>query len=221
MLTDKDKDLLFRSMSHDSFFPPTRRVFDMLIACAEQIEYKAKKNIVEFGKLNTDLWIVGAGVARMTYFNEVQEMTYGFGGQGTIFLSPLGFVKGEVANFHLIAVTQCVMLRIPKSSFLELMTTEIEVSNWFCGALLYQIMASEARVNSHSIPAVERVERFMNGQTEEDYKDINPHMYFDRRKLPMRVLASYFGITRSHMAHIIKKMYEKEAGSDNNAKNSE
>lgn len=212
MLTDKDFDLLYQSMCHDSYFPPSRPAFDRLLEGAEQLFYKAKKCVVEYGTVDSDIWIVGKGVARLVYYNETQEMTYGFGGQGTLFCSPLGLVKGDVANFHLIAVTDCIMFRLPKKYFLNLVTTEIELSNWFSGAMLYQIMAAEARINSHNYPAAERVERFMKGMTEQDYNEINPHMRFNRHKLPMRVLASYFGITRSHMAHIIKKMYEKDSG---------
>ena len=212
MLTDRDYDLLYKAMCHDSYFPPERKAFDMLLDKAEVLHYKAKKCIVESGSVDTSLWIVGRGVTRLAYYSENREITYGFGAQGTIFCSPLGFVKGEVANFHLIAVTDVIMLRLSKIDFLNLVTSDLEISNWFSGALLYQIMASEARINAQDYPAPERVERFMKGMTEEDYKEINPHMRFNRHQLPMRVLASYFGITRSHMAHIIKKMYEKESG---------
>lgn len=214
MLTDKDLDVLYKSMCHDSFFPPSRTAFDELLKGAEQLHYKAKRCVVQYASVDSDIWIVGKGVARLVYYNETREMTYGFGGQGTIFCSPLGVVKREPANFHLITVTDCIMFRLPKNYFLSLMTTNIEISNWFAGALLYQIMAAEARINSHNYPAVERVERFMKGMTDQDYNEINPHMRFNRHKLPMRVLASYFGISRSHMAHIIKKMYEKDSNDE-------
>ncbi len=215
MLTDKDIELLYEAICHDSYFPPDRDAFNLLLDKAEECRFKAKKYIVEYGEVNTDMWIVGKGVIRLSYYNEDHEITYGFGGQGTVFASPLGFVKGEIANFHLIAVTDVIMLKIPKRDFLDLITTNIKLSNWFSGAMIYQLMASEARINSHNYPAAERVERFMKGMTDKDYKEINPHMQFSRHKLPMRVLASYFGITRSHMAHIIKKMYEKGSGSAN------
>ncbi len=219
MLTDKDIELLYEAICHDSYFPPDRDAFNLLLDKAEKCCFKAKKYIVEYGEVNTDMWIVGKGVIRLSYYNEDHEITYGFGGQGTVFASPLGFVKGEIANFHLIAVTDVIMLKISKRDFLDLITTNIKLSNWFSGAMIYQLMASEARINSHNYPAAERVERFMKGMTDKDYKDINPHMQFSRHKLPMRVLASYFGITRSHMAHIIKKMYEKDSGSTNQKSN--
>lgn len=210
MLTDKDFELLYEAMSHDSCFPPPRRAFDVLFGKAEMLEFKAKKAIVDHGMVDSDLWIVGRGVTRLAYYNDNHEVTYGFGAQGTVFCSPLGFINAEVANFHLIAVTDVVMFRLKKADFIQLISTDIEISNWFSGALLYQLLAAEARINIQNYPAVERVERFMKGKMKDYWEQVNPHMRFNLHQLPMRVLASYFGITRSHMAHIIKNMYDKE-----------
>lgn len=209
MLTEKEYDSLYEAICHDSCFPLSRSSFNLLISKAEELEFKAKKCIVEYGIVNNSIWIVAKGVTRLAYYSEDKEVTYGFGGKGTLFCSPSGFFRGEVANIHLIAVTDVIMFKLNKADFIDLITTDIEISNWFSGALMGQIMASEIKINIHDYPTVERVERFMKGMMQEDYKVINSDMRFNRLQLPMRVLASYFGITRSHMAHIIKKMYEK------------
>lgn len=211
MLTETDLDLLYQALCHDSCFPPKRKAFNRLVENAEELEFKAKKNIVEYGTVDTSIWIVARGMTRLAYYSEDKEITYGFGAQGTLFCSPLGFFRGEAANFHLIAVTDVVMLRISKVDFVSMLTTDIEISNWFSGAVIGQMMACEIKVNIHSYSTVERIERFMKGQLEEDYKIKNKNMSFNLHQIPMRVLASYFGITRSHMAHIIKKMYAKDS----------
>lgn len=209
MLTEKDFDNLYQALCHDSCFPLSRKTFNALLEKAEEIEFKEKKSIVEYGTVDNSIWIVGKGITRLSYYSEDKEITYGFGGQGTLFCSPLGFMKNGNANFHLIAVTTVIMFRLSKAVFVDMISENIEISNWFSGALLGQIMASEIKVGIHDYPTVERVERFMKGLMDEDYKVINADIKFRHLKLPMRVLASYFGITRSHMAHIIKKMYEK------------
>ncbi|MDE5869012.1 MAG: Crp/Fnr family transcriptional regulator [Muribaculaceae bacterium] len=216
MLNDKEIDLLYQAMCHDSCFPPSREGFNALIEKGEELMFKAKKEIVGHGSIDNNIWIIGKGIARLVYFNDNREITYGFGGQGTLFCSPLSFVKGEVSNFHLIAVTDCVMFKISKADFLKLISSDIEISNWFCGAMIYQIMVAEAKINSQNYPANERVERFMKGMIEEYNKEVNPYLRFNLHQLPMRVLASYFGITRSHMAHLIKDFYDKEADKSTN-----
>ncbi|MDE6340660.1 MAG: Crp/Fnr family transcriptional regulator [Muribaculaceae bacterium] len=215
MLTDKDLDILYQAVCHDTCFPPKRATFDKVLERSEMLEVKAKKSIVEYSSVDTSIWIVAKGMTRLTYYSDNKEVTYGFGAQGTMFCSPLGFIKGEEANFHLIAVSDVIMFRLSKTDFVDMITTDIDISNWFFGAVLGQMMASEIKVNIHGYPTEETVERFIRGLMEEDYKVINKDMRFNRLQLPMRVLASYFGITRAHMAHIVKKVYEKGSDLDN------
>ena len=211
MLSPSDKDHLYSALCHDTVFQPSRETFDMFLEHCKELEFKAKKNIVVFGEINDEFWMVAKGVARMAYYNVVQEVTYGFGGPGTMFISPMGFVKHTEANFHIISLSSCVMLRMDKNTFTSLLRKNHEFCLWINGAMMYQFLACEAWINARNVPANIRVEKLMKGLMEEDYDDINPNMKYNRRKVPMRVLASYLGITRTHMAHLIKDMYNKDS----------
>ncbi|MDE6339213.1 MAG: hypothetical protein K2K97_05435, partial [Muribaculaceae bacterium] len=70
MLTDKDLDLLYQAICHDSYFPPKRTTFNKLIEKAEEVSYKVKKYIVEYGQVDSSVWIVGQGVTCLAYYKE-------------------------------------------------------------------------------------------------------------------------------------------------------
>lgn len=209
MLTQTELDVLHQCMCDDSIFGINREAFDKLIDSCNQVSFKPKQPIVEQGVLSSDVWIVAKGVCRLAYFNDANEVTYGFGSVGSMFLSPYGVIARKPALYYLISVTETILLQISWESFRRLITTDLEISNWFCGNMLCQFQMCESHLEWKNLPAAKRVEQFMNGALERQYNFVNPNMKnYRRHLLPMNVLASYLGMTRSHMHHLIKKIYQ-------------
>ena len=61
---------------------------DMLLDNMEESYIPAKTNVIEVGKINTNVYLIKEGIFRVSYLSGDREVTYGFGEAGSFFLSP-------------------------------------------------------------------------------------------------------------------------------------
>lgn len=73
-------------------FHPSEEVVRRLLSLGEEVSFAPKKAVIEYGRINHNVYIVKDGILRVVYFEKDKEETYGFASPGTIFLSPHSYI---------------------------------------------------------------------------------------------------------------------------------
>lgn len=190
-------------------YKPERETIRMMLDAGDTVEYKAKKHVVKAGDRDTNIYMIIEGLARMSYFNGQIEVTYGFGNEGTFFLSPKGFCAGEEAVYSIVAVTDVKMLRLPKEKWLQLMDSSHDFCKWMLHLCMYQFYASELKTEHLQGTAEEKLQNLEKNSVVRDLMSLDGRHPDVVRLVPSNVLASYLGITQSYLSNIRKKIRKK------------
>lgn len=86
-------DLIMR----EGDFHPSEVVVRKLLSLGEEVHFAPKKAVIEYGRINRNVYIVKEGILRVVYFEKDKEETYGFASPGTIFLSPHSYYMNQPA----------------------------------------------------------------------------------------------------------------------------
>lgn len=205
MNMDKLIDTLENLMS----FKPARETIRMMLEAGEIVTYKAKKHVVKAGDKDTNIYCIIEGLARMSYFNGLIEETYGFGNEGTFFLSPKGFCAGKQAVYSITAVTDVKMLKLSKEKWLHLTETSHDFCKWMLHLSMYQFYASELKTEHLQGTAEEKLQSLEKNSVVRDLWSLDKKHPDVVRLVPSNVLASYLGITQSYLSNIRKKIRKK------------
>lgn len=190
-------------------YKPARETVRMMLDAGEVVTFKAKKHVVKAGDKDTNIYMIIEGVARMSYFNGQIEVTYGFGNEGSFFLSPKGFCAGEEAVYSIIAVTDVKMLKLPKEKWLQLIEASHDLSKWMLHLCMYQFYASELKAEHLQGTAEEKLQNLEKNSVVRNLASLDSKHPDVVRLVPSNVLASYLGITQSYLSNIRKNIRKK------------
>ena len=72
-------------------FKPSDEVMEMFLGAMTEMRVKPASRIIDYGRVNSDVYCLKEGIVRLFHVEESKEKTFGFALPGTIFLSPLSF----------------------------------------------------------------------------------------------------------------------------------
>ena len=147
--------------------------------------------MIEAGTINTDVYLIKEGILRMSYLFDDREVTYGFGGPGSFFLSPFSFYMNRPA---FIQVDTCksgaVLLRMSKERFYGLMQSSHEFALWMFDIAIYQILACELKLS------------LINGTAKERYLSLVKNRPEVLKYISKKMIASYLDVTPEYLSRI-------------------
>lgn len=189
-------------------YTPRQETIEALLNAGETRVYKAKKCIVAEGDVVTDFYILKKGIARIAYFDGNQEVTFGFGSTGTLFLSPLGFCMRSPAFFSMIACTAVEMIVVSKQQFKTLCESSHDMALWMLDSSVHQFCACEMKSEMLRGSATESFQSLTNGVIRKRFEDIEKNRPDIVKSVSSKVLASYLGITSAYLSNIRKAIYK-------------
>lgn len=106
------------------------------------------------------------------------------------------FVKNTPSEFHIQALEDTTVMRIPKSNIEELYAQVPKLERYFRILLQNRLLATQDRVSNHlSASATTRYQQFTRR-----YPDLE-------KRVPARHIASYLGITPTYLSRLRKKRW--------------
>ena len=179
-------------------------LFDKLIEAGETEFIKAKEYLIAPGQIDRSIYILASGFTKLVYFDEKKESILGFGGIGTISISPLSYYMGKPAFCGFQALTDCEVIKIKKSDFDFLISTYPELSSWIFNIAMFQYCLFELKLKmlSEGDP-ISNYKKLMNKKMTLHNDGINdPTRIKLISMVPSQDLASYLGITPSYLSNI-------------------
>lgn len=146
---------------------------------------------------------------RLGWYDTNREVTYGFGGACSFFLSPKGMFANTGSHFFIVANTDCEIMRWPKSVFREILAESHDLSQYFFYIALGQFYSTEMKASVINGSAQSRYENLVNNPDQEKLNILSkrPNLL---QSVSSKVLASYLGVSPSYLSNIGKKSISDE-----------
>lgn len=208
-MKDQENAELFGLLKGIVSYRPLDETVRALIDSGERMVVKANTPIVEEASVSSDVILIEDGLARLAYFNGQQEVTFGFGTAGTLFLSPKGFCRNLPSFFSIHACTEVTVRRTSRQKFNRMIEESHDMAKWMFDIGIHQFCACELRTETMSASAQERYESVVNKTAIMQFETLEKNRPDIANVVSSKVLASYLGITQSYLSNIRKKIIEE------------
>ncbi len=170
---------------------------DMFLGAMSEIRLRAYETLVDYGALDNNIYVIKSGIIRHAYFNGFREMTYAFGTPGTMLVSYYSFFMGDPSFFKLEACCDSVVMKIPKTKFLELSRRSHDFAQWVMSMSAGQLWAYEKKLQVVNGTAIERFEALIKNRPE------------IMEKVPGKYIAAYIGVTPQYLCKM-KRLFMRK-----------
>lgn len=188
-------DELIEAIMQEGDFHPSEEVVRKLLSLGTETYFPAKKPVIEYGRINTNIYVVKSGILRVVYYQEEKEETYGFASPGTIFLSPHSYYVNQPAVMQFEACKKgCTCIEIPKARFKELLAESHECACWMFDLAMGQFYTSEKKL------------KYIKGDARERIIAVLKYRHEILEYVSARTLASYIGVTEAYFCRIKKEI---------------
>jgi CRP-like cAMP-binding protein len=167
---------------------------DRFFALMTEVELKKNEILVPYGDLDNSVYVIKSGLVRVGYFNGFKEMTYGFGGPGTMFTSFYPFYQHDPSFFKFEVCCDSVVMKIPKAKFVELTKESVDFAQWVMWMFAAQLWLDEKKL------------AIVNGDAKERYEALVKNRPEIIENVSEKHIASYIGITRQHLFRLKKQL---------------
>lgn len=178
-------------------FHPSEEVVRRLLSLGEEVSFAPKKAVIEYGRINHNVYIVKDGILRVVYFEKDKEETYGFASPGTIFLSPHSYYMNQPAVMQFETCRKgCTCIMVPKAKFDQLLVESHEFARWMFDLAMGQFYTSEKKL------------KYIKGDARERIIAVLKYRPEILEVVSSRILASYIGVTEAYLCRIKKELRE-------------
>ncbi len=161
-----------------------------LDAMSEQIELKENEQLIPYGGLDSNIYVLRSGIIRAAYFNGFKEMTSAFGTPGTMIISYYAFYMHEPSFFKLEACCPSVVMKIPRPRFIELTRRSHDFAQWTMWMSMGQLWLYEKKL------------AIVNGDAKERFESLVENRPEIMEKVPKKYIASYVGVTPQYLSKL-------------------
>ena len=171
-------------------------LFERFIGQMEEVRLADNEELISYGKVDTNLYIQKSGVLRNCYFDGEIEKIYGFYVPGAPVMSYHSHLTGQPAAFYVVACGDAVVLKISKKQIDDLLNSSPEFFRLLLALYAIQPYYTEIK---HTI---------ITGRAKDRYRWMLEYRPEVVAKVQLKILASYLGITPTHLSRL-KKSHKK------------
>lgn len=180
----------------ESTYPISDSLIDRLVDSGVVIRLRAGEPITRSGETDPDFYILADGIMRCwhTESEGAVERTSYFGLPGTLCVSYHSYLLGQPSPNNHEACCQCTVVKISKEAVDALVEASAEFSRWLLGNAQFQLYFFEMKGRIIQGPARERYESLLKRRSE------------IVRKVPLKIIASYLGITPQYLSKLRRQL---------------
>lgn len=201
-------------------------ILDRFLADGTVVALDTYEPMIDAGEYDPDIYVVKTGLVRGTYLDRNTEKTAGFALPGTLLISFHCFYGGEPSYYRFEACCATTVVKIPKSSFDQLLAESHEFALWVMSAHQNQLYYNEYKnrmLSGDSKTKLIQLTCNMTGNAdlieaghamskdELTHRNLVKTEIYSRWKdifkmVPSKVIASYLGITEQHLSKIKREI---------------
>jgi CRP-like cAMP-binding protein len=163
---------------------------DMFLDSMTELKLKAYEPLIDYGALDSNIYVVRNGIVRSAYFNGFREMTYAFGMAGTMLSSYFPFYRCEPSFFKYEACCDSAVMKITKTKFLELTRQSHDFAQWVMWMAWGQLWLYEKKL------------QIVNGDAKERFESLVKNRPEIMENVPMKYIAAYIGVTPQYLSNL-------------------
>ena len=171
-------------------------IMDQFISSMEEITLHQGDILIADGSLDSNIYIVKEGIMAHTYLSGAKDCCWGFSLPGTMMYSLHPYYFNKPAFYQVIACCDSVGMKQSKERFDNLIAESHEFARWVLSMAQCQLFFFEKK---NSVISGDARERFIS------LAKNRPEIF---QKVPMKIIASYLGITQQYLSNL-KKEYKK------------
>ena len=171
-------------------------IMDPFISSMEEITLHQGDILIADGSLDSNIYIVKEGIMAHTYLSGTKDCCWGFSLAGTMMYSLHPYYFNKPAFYQVIACCDSVVMKQSKERFDNLIEESHEFARWVLSMAQCQLFFFEKK---NSVISGDARERFIS------LAKNRPEIF---QKVPMKIIASYLGITQHYLSNL-KKEYKR------------
>lgn len=186
---------LKKLLSEECTYRLDDEMMNRFLFMTEEISLKQGEVLIATGSLDSNIYIVKEGIMAHTYLSGLKDCCWGFSMPGTMMYSLHPYYFNKPAFYQVVACCESVVVRISKEKFDKLIEESHEFARWVLSMTQCQLFFYEMK-NS-----------MISGDARERFKSLainRPELF---SKVPMKIIASYLGITQQYLSNL-KKEYK-------------
>lgn len=174
-----------------SLYPLRETSLNKLIAILERKEFKKGMQILKADKVEKSVFFIEKGIARAYCDLPNQELTFWFGEEGDYIISAQSLIN-KLPGYETIELMEdCILYEINADELVALFESDLELANWSRKLAEQELLKLE--------------ERFIYRQFKtavEVYEDLLQNSTSLLRRVPLKYIASYMGISQVTLSRI-------------------
>ena len=168
---------------------------DKLRQCLTEVSYPKGFQVLEYGKVEKDIFFIKKGIVRAYTLVEGKEITFWVGKEGATIVSMKGYVNDEAGYETMELMEDSVLYVLKRKKLQELFLEDLHIANWGRRYAEMELLETEQRLISMlSAIASERYRQLV---------EMDPELL---QRLPLGSIASYLGITQTSLSRIRSRM---------------
>ncbi|MFD2285176.1 cyclic nucleotide-binding domain-containing protein [Pedobacter petrophilus] len=174
---------IFKSLSNDALIEISKHVLG--------VTYPKGTILIHADKIEPYFYILQSGVARAYSDGENQQITFWFGESGSVLFSFNSYINNKPGYENIELLEDCALIQIKLADLFNLYHANIEIANWGRKIAEQELIATERRL----------IDRSFKGAAER-YQDFSNHSPSLLKRVALKHIASYLGVTQVTLSRI-------------------
>lgn len=184
-------DILKKQINEECLYKLPEPLLDRLLASTTEVVVKPRHTLIRYGGFDDSVYILKEGIVRLSWFDGINERTYGFATPGTMMISYHCYYMRQPSFFQFEACRRPVVaLRLSKKDLDGMIDSSHEIAKWMLNLSLGQLHINEVKLSVINGAARERFEALIKNRPE------------IMTEVSMRTIASYLGITPQYLSSL-------------------
>ena len=171
---------------------------DTFLDLMTEVHLEPYEALVDYGALDSNIYVIKSGIIRCAYFNGFREMTYAFGAAGTMLTSYYPFLMREPSFCKFEACCPMTVMKISRAHFLELTRQSHDFAQWVMHMSWSQLWLYEMKLS------------VINGDAKERFRSLMENRPEIVETVPVKYIAAYIGVTPQYLCKM-KRIFKSQA----------
>ena len=187
---------LKRLLDDECSYRLKEEIMDRFLSTMEEIKLQQGDILSANGSWDSNIYIVKEGIMAHTYLSGMKDSCWGFSLPGTMMYSLHPYYFNKPAFYQVVACCDSVVMKQSKELFDNLIAESHDFARWALSMAQCQLFFFEKK---NSVISGDARERFIS------LAKNRPEIF---QKVPMKIIASYLGITQQYLSNL-KKEYKR------------
>lgn len=195
---------LIKALKDEVNYPVDEDVIKWFLNYGELRHYPRDCFIIEPGEVDDHLFLIVEGIFKLSWMEGEKEVIGGFGGKGTMLLSPMAFYNKEPSHYYFKTCKECKIMAWKRTIVMDLMEQSHPLCKWLFYVAMAQYYATEKKMSTVLGSAREKYNIISEGGLKRHWSHIanRPDL---TREVSSKDLASYLDITPSYLSNLRKE----------------